>query len=233
MAWVRSVETGTVGQSAATVRLKQWLLRGVAALSLAGLGAEVGYYQAGLPGPVAAFFSLSFEQNLPTWYASCLLFSCAVMLGSIAYEVGRRNGPHGPYWMGLSGVFAYISLDEAVEIHEHLGGIFETGGVLYFSWVIPAAGALVVLGLTFLPFLMRLPSDTRRRFVIAGCIYVGGALLMELPLGYWTERHGDENLTYGLLDWVEETLELLGASLFLVALHAHHRSLREAGEGAP
>ncbi|MFW6087874.1 MAG: hypothetical protein ACODAG_11760 [Myxococcota bacterium] len=233
MIGVRRVQTGMVEQTAATVRLGRWLLAIVAALSLAGVGAEVAYYLAGLPGSVAAFLSLSFEKNLPTWYASCLLFSCAVMLGSIAHEVGQRELPHGPYWKILSGLFVYISLDEAVEIHEHLGGIFETGGVLYFSWVIPAAGVLVVLGLAFLPFLMRLPADTRRRFVIAGGVYVGGALLMELPLGLWTEQHGDDNLTYGLLDWIEETLELLGASLFLVALHAHRRSLCDGGEEAP
>ena len=41
---------------------------------------------------------------------------------------------------------------------------------------------------------------------------------MELPLGYWTERHGNDNLVYALIDLVEESLELLGVSLFLVAL---------------
>ena len=41
---------------------------------------------------------------------------------------------------------------------------------------------------------------------------------MELPLGYWTERAGANNLTYALIDFVEESLELCGASLFVLAV---------------
>jgi hypothetical protein len=115
-------------------------------------------------------------------------------------------------------VFAYMSLDEAVEIHEHLGGWIETGGLLYFDWVIPAAVLVLAVGIAYLRFLAHLDPQTRRRFVVAGALYVGGALLMELPLGWWTEQHGDDNLGYALMDWIEETLELAGASYFLVSL---------------
>ena len=93
-------------------------------------------------------------------------------------------------------------------------------GVLFFSWVIPASVVVGALGLAFARFLGRLDAIDRRRFVIAGALYVGGALAMELPLGWWTEREGDDNLVYGMLDWVEETLELAGATFFLVALRA-------------
>jgi hypothetical protein len=58
----------------------------------------------------------------------------------------------------------------------------------------------------------------RRQFLIAGAIYVGGALGMELPLGWWTERAGSDNLVYALIDGVEETMELSGTTLFLLAL---------------
>lgn len=56
------------------------------------------------------------------------------------------------------------------------------------------------------------------QFITAGVTYVTGALLMELPLGWWTERAGNENLTYAAIDHVEELLEMWGASLFLAAL---------------
>ncbi|WP_228680788.1 hypothetical protein [Myxococcus xanthus] len=42
--------------------------------------------------------------------------------------------------------------------------------------------------------------------------------MMELPLGWWAEQHGNDNLVYALIDHVEEALELIGASLFLAAL---------------
>jgi hypothetical protein len=166
---------------------------------------------------LVGLLSLSYEQNLPTWYASCLLFSCAVLLTVIV----RRAPGDRLRWGLLAAIFYYMSLDETAELHEQLGGTFETGGLLYFDWVIPAALAVAVIGLFYLPFVLRLPEPTRRRIVIAGVLYVGGALLMELPLGYWTERAGSDNLTYAVIDWVEESLELAGASLLLLTLWSH------------
>ncbi|HYX90280.1 MAG TPA: hypothetical protein VE782_01860, partial [Myxococcaceae bacterium] len=67
----------------------------------------------------------------------------------------------------------------------------------------------------------------RWQFILAGALYVGGALVMELPLGWWYERAGDANLVYAAIDHLEETLEMIGASLFLSAL------VEELGEAAP
>ena len=186
-----------------------------------GLGAAAETVHAFSHAPaverLVAFLSLSHEANLPTWYASSLLLVDALLLGAIARRAPDRR------WAVLAAIFGYLSLDEAVELHEHLGGLFATGGVLYFDWVIPAGAALLLLGAAYLPFLRRLPAATRRAFVLAAVLYVGGALLMELPLGWWTERAGDENPVYAALDLVEESLELAGASVFLLALRDHLR----------
>jgi len=53
--------------------------------------------------------------------------------------------------------------------------------------------------------------------VRAGAIFVGGAMGVELALAYWTDLHGSGNLVYALIDWVEETMEMTGAGLFLAA----------------
>ena len=184
----------------------------------------MGEYELGLSEPLVEAFSLSYEANLPTWYASVLLFSCGALLAAVARVAYRRRDRDRHLWLLLALTFVYISVDEAVEIHEH-AAVFDTSGVLYFSWVIPAAAVVVALGLAYLPFVRRLPPVTRGRFVVAGALYVGGALGMELPLGWWTEHEGDHNLGYGLIDWVEESLELAGASLFLYAVWAHHDAL--------
>ncbi len=191
-------------------------------IALLGLGVELLHARSHAPAVevLVGFLSLSYEGNLPTWYASSLLLLCAVQLGLIARALPAGDRLRWHWWL-LVVLFAYMSLDETVELHEHLGGHLDTGGVLYFDWVIPAAAVVVLLGLLFLPFLRRLPATSRRRFVLAGALYVGGALLMELPLGWWTERAGPETLGYALIDWVEESLELAGVSLFLLALVAH------------
>lgn len=217
----------------ARVRLARALWGAVVFLGAAGLACEVAHYRWLRPWfrPFVAFFSLSFEHNLPTWYASSLLLGCALSLHAVAATVRRAprtQSKHPRRWGFLAWLFALFSLDEAVSLHEELGRILRLRGVLYFSWVVPAAVLVAVFGLVYLPFVRALPRPTRARFVVAGLLYVGGALVMELPLGWWTERHGDENLGYALLDWVEEMLELVGATGFLLAVREHHALLRAA-----
>ena len=114
-----------------------------------------------------------------------------------------------------------MSVDELVQIHEwlnSLGTLKHMHGVFFFSWVIPAGIATLLFAVTYLRFLFHLPRRTRLRVVAAGLIYVGGAIGIELILGAWTEAHGDENITYALIDVIEETMEMAGAALFLVTL---------------
>ena len=47
----------------------------------------------------------------------------------------------------------------------------------------------------------------------------------EIPLGLWAERHGEDSLGYLLIDWVEETLEMSGAALFLVSIQRYRTDL--------
>ncbi len=162
--------------------------------------------------------SLSYEGNLPTWYSAALLALCGGLLAVIANAAERERWR---WWLLCAGFF-YISFDETVGIHEAVDAMFEnTTGVFYFGWVLPAAAIVAVLGLLYLPFLRRLPRASRRRFVLSGAVYLTGALLLELPLGLWTEHAGNENLVYAAIDLVEESLEMIGASLFLVALIDH------------
>ncbi len=189
-------------------------------LICAGLLAELwdGLAQPEDDSQWVAFFSLSYEENLPTWFSSGLLLACALVLASIAVAKREARAPYVGHWWGLAAAFLYISLDEIVQLHEHASAWFDVGGVLYFSWVIPGAIVVALFALSYWGFLAHLPRSVRHRFVLAGAIYVGGALGLELPLGYWTERAGNDNLTYGMIDLVEESLEMIGASLFLYSL---------------
>jgi hypothetical protein len=200
---------------------------------VSGMGFLVELVHSRSHAPLVEFFvntfSLSHEANLPTWYSSCLLFSCALVLSAIV-----RHAPksllYRRRWAILALGFFYMSLDESVEIHEHLGGLFGTGGVLYFDWVIPASLVVLVVGIAYWPFLRALSLRRRRQFIMAGVLYVGGAVLMELPLGWWTAQAGTENFVYALIDWVEETLEIIGASYFLVSLLEHWHAQRAQAE---
>ena len=181
---------------------------------LAGLIAELLRHVAGLDHSVLLLWSLSYEGNMPSWYASVLPLLCAGLLAWISAGESHDR----PHWRALALGFVYISIDEAVSLHELLGAFFDTGGVLHFGWVIPATGVVLVVGLAFLGFLRRLDRPTARRFVLAGATYVTGAVLFELPLGWWTEQYGADTLGYALIDWCEETLEFTGLTMFAATL---------------
>jgi len=211
--------------SAAAIR--RLLVIVTVAVCLAGLAAELLRHLAGVEHVAVSLWSLSYEGNMPSWYASVLPLVCAGLLAWVAGgEASDRR-----HWWALALGFVYISVDESVNLHEMLGPLFDTEGVLHFGWVIPAAGVVLVVGLTFVGFLRRLDRATMGRFVVAGALYVTGAVLCELPLGWWTEQYGDADLGYALIDWCEETLEFTGLTLFAGSLLARleGRGLRVRG----
>ena len=186
------------------------------------------------------------EPSLIQWYSSLLHASCAMLLFVIAKCKRQRGLRDSGYWFVLGLGFLILSLDEAVMIHEmgdrlvnHFG---QTKGIFYFAWVIPAL--VVVLGsvLLFWRFLMRLDSPTRTYFMFAGAIFVTGAIgvemiegeiaehwLRELSSGRFEGTHPWGMPAMTLCQVVEEGMELLGISIFLVAALSHvcrfHRKL--------
>ena len=55
-------------------------------------------------------------------------------------------------------------------------------------------------------------------FLLAGGLYIGGALGMEMIGGYYTDFYGKNNLTYALITCLEEVLEMTGIVVFIHGL---------------
>jgi len=170
------------------------------------------------------------EANIPTWFSSVQLLACAALLGVIAARVRRDGGRYAGHWGWLSALFIALSIDELAQLHEHLGrlqSVWHTHGLFYFAWVIPAGVFVAALSVVYLRFLAHLPALTRRRFVIAGIVFVTGALVVEALGGWRAETMGMNNMTHSCIATVEEVMEMSGVTMFLVALMRHL-----AGEGA-
>lgn len=218
---LKQAEKSDLALSLSLEQVRLFLQFFVAGLSLLGLWAEVGFelFDRRDPWDLVKFASLSWEANLPTWSASALLFASAFVIWLIAQKAKQSDNRWYRHWYAMAIIILYVSLDETAQIHENLGHLLSTGsGLFYYDWVIPASAILIVLGLIYWGFLVNLTASTRNRFILAATLYIGGALFMELPLGLWVSEQGSSNLGYGLIDWVEETLELIGISVFLHAL---------------
>ena len=175
--------------------------------------------QVAAPGsaPIAAlrWFDVSSERNVPTAWSALLLLSCAVTAALLAVR-----GRGGAGWVLVSVTCAFLALDESFELHERLGGLGASvaDDRLHFAWVVPGAALACVAGLVLLRRLRAQPLLVRRRLVVAGAVYLTGALVLETVSGQVLRAHGAGGKAYTLVTSVEEGLEMAGASLLLAAL---------------
>ena len=164
--------------------VQRFLVIVITIVALAGLAVEIAEDSLGLDDPydLLDLFSLSYEANVPTWLSACMHATSALLLALIASGKRQSGAPFVRHWRGLSIVFAYISIDEFVQIHEEMNAWFDLSGALYFGWVIPAAILVSIFVLSYWRFLAHLPWMTRFRFIRAGAVFVGGAMGIELIL---------------------------------------------------
>lgn len=167
-------------------------------------------------------FSVNAEETIPTWYSTIILFVASVLLAAIAIVKRATRDPLALYWIGLAIVFFYLSMDEGAVIHEIVADAIQvaldTTGFLYFGWQIAAAPFVVVFGLVYLRFLFLIPAKTRNLFILAGTIYIGGAVFIEAISANQYYIDGEASLRYLAIGTLEELMEMLGIEIFIYAL---------------
>ncbi|MCF6298518.1 MAG: hypothetical protein L3J01_01410 [Thiomicrorhabdus sp.] len=169
-----------------------------------------------LPWLLRQLFHVDEENNLPTWYSGFLLLATSTLLWFFALTQRANEEPWFRHWLVLAVGFLLMSIDEVAGIHETINSIIE------ISWAIPGGMLVLLLILAFVPFLLQLPRRTAKLFILAGTVYLTGAVVLEIiaiPMS-------DDTLTYDLLVAVEEGLEMLGVILFLHTLLTYMRSAK-------
>ena len=175
--------------------------------------------------PLKKYFIILFQVNsegkIPTWYSAVTLLFCALILTLISYLKRKERARYLIHWIGMATLFALMSLDEAMSIHEMstapLRNALNTTGVFYFAWVIPGLAFTATFVLMYLKFLIGLPRRTMHLFVAAGGIYILGVLGMELVGSAYTYYY-QHNLIYTIFATIEEIFEMSGIVLFIYAL---------------
>jgi len=166
-------------------------------------------------------FDVHGEVTIPTWYASLLLFLCALALAGITAVKLRLHDRYRYHWFGLALLFLAFSAEESADVHgavsHKLQNSWQTDGIMTYPWVLPAAIFTLAVGLLYLPFLRHLDRRWQRLFLLAGGLFVGGALGLEAIEAVYDSAVGDDFL-YLMMVTLEETLEMVGAIVFLTAL---------------
>lgn len=164
-------------------------------------------------------FDPRFEGTVHAWLGSLLLGVCAAALAVIASD--HRTAKFRKQWWILTGGFLFLSADELLQIHEGLTKVskamFGSGSAPHLWALIGLVGA-AALFVAYLPFLRHLTPHFRKRFILAGAIYLGGAIGFELLGGVYGMLVRPNDRYYVLLAVIEESLELVGCGMFLMAL---------------
>jgi len=66
--------------------------------------------------------------------------------------------------------------------------------------------------------LWNLPAQTRWLFILSGCIFVGGAVGVEMSTDWYADEDLLNTLAYNLWNTVEEGMEMAGVVLLIHAL---------------
>ncbi|WP_156251865.1 hypothetical protein [Pseudactinotalea terrae] len=165
------------------------------------------------------YFDVTREGNVPTFWNAALLLWVGAAAALVAYlSPGRAVG-----WWVTAGVATLMSLDETVQIHEHLRGLgnaIQTWlGVTFptFTWLIP--GVLIALAGAVMLWIWsgRQPTTTRRGLRLAVVLYGSGVVVVEAVGGMvWRVTAGGS--AYQAMAGLEELLEMAGAIVALLAV---------------
>src|SRR5215216_2444441 len=210
--------------------------------------ARVAMYMWGQEGYLQPLriFDVGEERSIPTWFESIQFLLCSILLAVVAVAKKRRNDRYILHWGVLSIILLLLSLDEVASIHEAIGQQserllhnttgFTPGGAIKFFWVVPGTIFVLIVLVAYLRFLANLPRSTRYSFLLAGALFVLGALGLEmLSAQVSSSSEGIANffgsavpkIMIGLQTCVEEMFEMLGLTAFVYALLAYIRSYVE------
>lgn len=164
------------------------------------------------------------EGNITTWYSALLL--SAVALGLAAHAVLLRGAGAGwRAYAALAAIALLLSADEAASMHEQLNRLaefLEVGGTWTFAWVVLGIPLVVVSVVILLWLARRIDRRMRNRLIVAGAIFLAGALGFEvlggmIVTGGAVTSNPFDVVAYQAVQLLEEGLEVAGALLALWA----------------
>jgi len=153
-------------------------------------------------------FDVNEENNLPTWFSGFNLLISTGLLWILMRDKRANQDAMAGRWRVLFFGFAFLSIDEIAGIHESINSVTDP------SWAYGGGVVVLLLAVYFYSFLKSLPRPTLIAFIVAGAIFVGGAVGVEI-IG---EPMESDSLIYNLTTMVEEGMEIFGVIFFTRSL---------------
>jgi hypothetical protein len=172
-----------------------------------------GMLAAFAPETLVKFFSLEHEKNVTTLASAALLFGAAV----VCYQLAKAKGPSRT-GAAMAAFFAFMALDELISIHERLEA------ALQIDWQVLYAPIILCGGMLWLLMLLRLrPHRIAVLMWMAAAIFWFLAETSEAFANGWGQQYVRvEGYVYYMV--FEEIAEMIGSSLFLIALLKTYQS---------
>ena len=132
------------------------------------------------------------------------------------------------YWLFLSSLFIFLSLDESLSIHEEYNRIhkfFYNRNLIpnlgiNDSWIFVGLFFVVIVIICLFPLLISLPKKTLFYFLLSGIIFIIGAIGFEF-IGIVMREIGLQRMSfiYLIRILIEEGLEMSGIAIFNCVLY--------------
>jgi len=205
-------------------RVALWLSLTAAALSIAHLAMVYlrRAHDMDVVMGLARLFDFFHENNFPSYFSALLLLGAAGLLALIGCSTVDAFRRYRFHWFLLALVFAFLSCDELLALHERLmlptRESLNTTGLLYAAWIIPYGAALLALAVFYWRWFIALPAVTRWRFLTAAGLFLMGAIVLEALSGAEWESHKTRTLLLDSYIFFEDVFEMAGAIVFIWAL---------------
>jgi hypothetical protein len=167
------------------------------------------------PWEIQQLFDLDEEQSVPNWYSSAALGVAAALAAAIASRARRTGEQDAARWRAVAWILLYLCFDEVAGVHETVNSLSS------ISWTVPFGLVALVVGWWMLPWVLRLPPATRNGLIVAGIVYVGGAVGIELVSSQFFDESNKRQFVYALNTVVEEGCEMLGVVIAIRTLLVH------------
>lgn len=213
-------------------------------LALVLLDLYVNWYRWADSSAIRRMFNITREDGLASLFAVVQTLFVALVLWFIYLLTVRRPGSkkQAGGWLILALFFSYMVIDDGAMVHERIGTAFKQANegieLSSYAWQLVLAPLFVIMGLYMAWFLWRLGNQSiRRSWLLAALCCLGLAVLLDyvegVENGYlmlveslsWPEKtiaHFSKSL--------EEFLEMLGMSFFLILFLDHLGFLSESTE---